>query len=107
LSHECVGSHCEDFRRDGDETGTDCGGSLCIRCAVGVACIVDNDCVSKACDALSNVCVADSCTDHRLDGTETDVDCGGSCGRCAPGKGCFINIDCQPGYLCGPAHVCI
>jgi hypothetical protein len=107
LSNECVEDHCEDFRLDGDETGVDCGGSLCLRCANGTACRVDSDCASMACDAITLVCIGDQCADHRLDGMESDVDCGGgTCARCAPGKVCNINIDCQPGYLCLATHVC-
>jgi hypothetical protein len=108
LSHECVGDHCEDFRLDGDETGVDCGGSLCVPCVEGTACKVDGDCLSKACDAVMLVCIADQCADHQLDGMESDVDCGGgSCGRCPVGKKCFVNIDCEPGHACSAEHVCI
>jgi hypothetical protein len=108
LSHECVGDHCEDFRLDGDETGVDCGGSLCIPCVDGTACKVDRDCISKACDAVALVCIADQCLDHQLDGMESDVDCGGeTCARCAVGKKCVVNSDCEPGRACSAAHVCI
>jgi hypothetical protein len=113
VSQECVGDHCEDFRLDGDETGVDCGGSLCIPCPNGTACRVDHDCGSRACDAIMLVCIADQCADHQLDGMETDVDCGGAsiyasgCPACAPGKTCRVNSDCQPGYACSATHVCI
>jgi hypothetical protein len=108
LSNECVSSHCEDFRLDGDETGVDCGGVLCLRCAIGTACIGDRDCASQACDAISHVCLADPCADHRQDGMESDVDCGGdNCPRCKLGQMCNINIDCQPGLACSAAHTCI
>ena len=37
-----------------------------------------------------------SCTDTFKNGTETDVDCGGSCtAECANGRTCAINADCQ------------
>jgi hypothetical protein len=37
-----------------------------------------------------------SCTDGAKNGTETDVDCGGSCGtKCANGKLCSVNSDCS------------
>jgi len=39
-----------------------------------------------------------SCTDTFKNGSETDVDCGGSCTtKCANGKICAINADCQSG----------
>lgn len=38
-----------------------------------------------------------SCTNGTKDGTETDVDCGGSCARCGSGKACVLGSDCQAG----------
>jgi beta-glucosidase len=39
---------------------------------------------------------AATCTDGIKNGSETDVDCGGSCTtKCANGRGCSINADCQ------------
>jgi hypothetical protein len=34
------------------------------------------------------------CADGVKNGTETDVDCGGTCPRCATGKTCAIRNDC-------------
>jgi len=34
------------------------------------------------------------CTDHIKNGSESDVDCGGSCGGCATGKKCSAGSDC-------------
>jgi N-acetylneuraminic acid mutarotase len=98
----CVSNQCSDNRQDGAETDIDCGGGTCSACSLNQKCIVDSDCASNACDALSLTCVANQCTDHRQDGTETDVDCGGlnSCARCASGQACNINSDCQPGLFC-------
>jgi hypothetical protein len=43
-------------------------------------------------------CVAPSCTDHVRNGTETDVDCGGSnCPRCARTERCASPSDCESG----------
>ena len=40
--------------------------------------------------------VAANCADGIMNGTETDVDCGGSCkARCADTKGCKVATDCQ------------
>jgi hypothetical protein len=100
---KCATSQCTDQHKDGNETDVDCGGGACPQCALGKICKVDNDCVSpNACDAVSNTCVNNQCSDHRQDGNETDVDCGGvdACLRCAVGKGCLVNTDCQSGHTC-------
>jgi len=87
--------------------------SLCWTCPPGSAgepCEQDTDCVSDACDALTHECIADQCADHRQDGQETDVDCGGPvCSTCQAGQACQSNLDCQAGHICvnnGYAKVC-
>ena len=83
----CIASQCVDHRQDGDETDADCGGGTCGGCAAGQSCLRDEDCASQACDVQSLECINNQCTDHRLDGTETDVDCGGgACRPCAVGR---------------------
>lgn len=47
-----------------------------------------------------------SCSDSTHNGTETDVDCGGSCTPCADGKGCHTGADCVS-KSCGPNSVCL
>src|SRR5215210_1896366 len=46
------------------------------------------------------------CADGIKNGTETDVDCGGSCGRCGNGRTCLVANDCMSGTCtggrCGP-----
>ena len=37
----------------------------------------------------------DTCHDRVIDGSETDVDCGGSCAPCASGASCSAPTDCQ------------
>jgi hypothetical protein len=66
------------------------------------------DCLSQACDGVSFVYVSSQCADHRIDGNETDIDCGGSaCGPCAIGMKCTTNFDRQTGYCAGYlVHVC-
>jgi hypothetical protein len=107
LSLTCAASQCSDDHEDGDETDVDCGGSTCTtRCALGKMCKVDADCVAPhACDGISSLCVQSQCTDHRQDGNETDVDCGGAdgCARCPAGSKCVINGDCLSGHLCNQA----
>ena len=92
----CAG--CEQVACD---AGTD---SLCWSCppgSDGKPCEEDTDCVSGACDAVSHVCVSSQCADHRLDGLETDVDCGGpDCNECQAGQRCQSNRDCQPAHIC-------
>ena len=79
-------------------------GPLCWSCPPGSdgrPCEQDTDCVSGACDAAGHECVASQCADHRQDGVETDVDCGGPvCAPCGVGQGCQSNRDCQPGHVC-------
>ena len=107
----CVSSQCSDQQKDGLETDVDCGGGVCPGCASGLKCSIDSDCSSNACDGVSFLCVNNQCIDHRLDGVETDVDCGGAnlCARCAVGKKCIASSDCQTGHTCssGAPHTCM
>ncbi len=97
----CVANQCADRRKDGAETDVDCGGGICPTCALLQGCEQDSDCASNACDSNSLTCVADQCADHRQDGRETDVDCGGgTCPACAVGHHCQTNFDCQSGHIC-------
>jgi hypothetical protein len=105
LSMTCATSHCTDHVFDSSETGLDCGGSLeCPKCPVGQGCLLDFDCASGACDGISSLCVADPCADHQVDGSETDVDCGGSsCAPCPVGRRCHSAADCASGLVCTAA----
>jgi len=97
----CAYSHCLDGKKDVDETDLDCGGRSCSPCAVGLRCLVDSDCVTSACDAISDVCFSNQCADRHQDGLETDVDCGGgACNACQVGQKCASNFDCQSGHIC-------
>ncbi|MEZ4310796.1 MAG: hypothetical protein R3F14_22360 [Polyangiaceae bacterium] len=83
---------CTDGQRDGDETGTDCGGS-CARCPDGQPCLTGADCQSAVCTAAQ--CAPPTCDDGARNGAETDVDCGGTCDQgCAAGQRCAENADC-------------
>ncbi|MEZ4225770.1 MAG: plastocyanin/azurin family copper-binding protein [Polyangiaceae bacterium] len=42
-----------------------------------------------------------SCSDNVKNGTETDVDCGGTCPKCANGKACTQNGDCTSAQCAG------
>ena len=51
-------------------------------------------------------CKTDLCANNKSDGSETDVDCGGSCsGKCLLDKGCKVGADCSSGY-CGKDGKC-
>ena len=90
---------CADKHKNGDETGLDCGGSVCNGCADGLACTQNSDCSSRSC--FGNVCV--SCSNGKKDGGESDEDCGAACPQlCAVGKKCNHehvkgNADCASG----------
>jgi hypothetical protein len=47
-----------------------------------------------------------TCTDGITNGTETDVDCGGSCPRCLDGKRCASGGDCASGFCTGTCQRC-
>jgi hypothetical protein len=108
ISLACVTDQCSDHRRDGAETDADCGGGTCMRCLVGQSCALDSDCTSNACDATSLTCVMNQCMDHRIDGVESDIDCGGgTCPVCTVNRICRVNSDCT--VACnwsGAPHVC-
>jgi len=112
---ECQAPTCHDGVKNGAETGVDCGGPTCAACAIGQGCTQGTDCLSKDCggvpssgkcpapvgdggavaaDAGSCVCET-SCSDGVKNGSETDVDCGGSqCPACGTGKACVATGDC-------------
>jgi hypothetical protein len=101
----CAGAACDDGTRNGAETSTDCGGaSGCSRCRDGQRCGVDDDCANG--DCAGGICV--SCGDTRLNGGETDVDCGGgnpACDRCSSGQSCRLDRDCDSG-ACDDGRCC-
>jgi FG-GAP-like repeat len=101
----CQPGTCTDGLRDTGETGTDCGGSTsCPRCGLGQPCLSASDCASGFCNRFKLVCqVLPGCANGIRDGSETDVDCGGSdltCTRCADDHRCSHPTDCASG-LCG------
>ncbi len=95
------GACCAGCQRVACDAGS---GPLCWSCppgADGAPCEQDPDCTSDACDAVGHACVSSQCADHRQDGQETDVDCGGPvCPACGSTQSCQTNRDCQPGHIC-------
>lgn len=57
-------------------------------------------------DACTATCTVSRCDDGLLDGTETDLDCGGPCQGCAQCRACAQPDDCAPGLVCGDAGLC-
>lgn len=97
---------CDDAARNGDETGTDCGGSCPQRCGIGETCVGDSDCAAGSFCAEGGLCAEVSCTDTIRNGNETSPDCGGgSCPACADGATCGAGADCQS-LVCGDGGTC-
>ena len=56
----CVEPSCSDTTKNGSESDVDCGGSKCLPCALGGACVLSSDCAASLC--LAGTCgVPKSC----------------------------------------------
>lgn len=97
----CLAPTCSDGRKNGAETGTDCGGeSGCDACPTGQGCDEPGDCESDIC--TMGECRAPSCDDGRLNQGELLVDCGGTCEGClAANVQCSKPEDCLSGRCNG------
>ena len=62
--------------------GTACGGGACR----------SGSCVAAA--PPTTAPPVPTCSDGVKNGSETDIDCGGSCPKCGTGKACQVNGDC-------------
>ncbi len=94
-SNTCASRSCNDGVQNGDETDVDCGGTCPTDCDDGEDCLVGEDCVSQVCDPVLLTCTPPSCDDGIQNGSETDLDCGGSCGNtCETGEDCLSGLDC-------------
>ncbi len=64
-------------------------------------------CAAMTCETYQS----SSCLDGVKNGTETDVDCGGSCPACSGGETCYLGGDCQSGdceqetFTCTPMPI--
>lgn len=65
--------------------------------AIGQLCASNSQCCSLSC--MGGVCQP-SCSNGIQDGSETDVDCGGSCPDCPLGGGCLAASDCVATTVC-------
>lgn len=101
-SSVCAAPSCSDGVKNGLETYVDCGGG-CKGCAQGQPCNLRTDCdlTLPNTDCIGKVCAVPQCNDGTLDGSETDVDCGGTCKQCANGKHCLVAADCTSAH-CAP-----
>ena len=91
---------CSDELKNGDETGVDCGGLSCGKCALGGGCLAATDCASGTCGADGTCGCADGYAPDEA-GACADVD---DCepnpcehGDCTDGVGSFT-CACADGY---------
>ena len=98
----CELPSCEDGIGNQDETDVDCGGG-CQPCAIGLSCLIGEDCAARVCDVDSLICQAPRCDDGVTNGSEVDVDCGGQCEPCTDGAHCVDGADCVSG-VCRDGH---
>ncbi|HSO33741.1 MAG TPA: hypothetical protein VLT33_14510 [Labilithrix sp.] len=87
-----------DGKKNLDETDIDCGGATAPKCANGKACLAKTDCVDDYCADATKKCTAPTYEDGVQNGTETDLDCGGTgpgMKKCAETKSCLVDGDCN------------
>lgn len=103
-----AGDHCLDGMKNFDEGDIDCGGSCATDCGADGGCMLDSDCASGLCHSMRKHCATSACGDGRMNGQETDIDCGGggSCVPCELYKACANAADCTSdncsSNLCAP-----
>ncbi|MFM2152011.1 MAG: hypothetical protein RL199_446, partial [Pseudomonadota bacterium] len=103
---QCAPATCANGLRDPakGELAVDCGGG-CGPCGAGVFCSSAAQCRSGVCDkaagATAKTCLAATTTDRVKNGSETDVDCGGSSGAgCPYAARCERETDCALDMVC-------
>ena len=98
----CTGGICgpigpTDGKKNQDETDIDCGGPNAPKCDDGKTCAGDGDCMTGYCPPGTLLCTAPTYTDGVQNGTETDLDCGGTGAgmkKCPETKKCLVDGDC-------------
>jgi hypothetical protein len=107
--HTCVPTAASAGTACTDNGGLACNSSgSCIGVGLGQTCSVDSNCLSNACDADTLKCTGNQCGDHRKDGMETDVDCGGGvCPACTTSKKCMADSDCASDACDADSLTCV
>ncbi|MBI2138222.1 right-handed parallel beta-helix repeat-containing protein [Candidatus Woesearchaeota archaeon] len=85
--------------------GADCDGDVRTSPVIKLAkdCPPEKKCVNGISQCRDDA--ACTCSNDRQDGSESDVDCGGSCSKCKIGKKCSTNGDCESSF-CTPKKIC-
>jgi hypothetical protein len=97
VQNKCVPQTCNNATKDVGETDVDCGGPACLPCADGLLCGVSSHCMSGVCVSVGGApktCQAATCMDTKINGSETDEDCGGTCTPCSDNLACLTPNDC-------------
>ena len=110
-SNACTADACEIGKpKHTPKYGFACGPQskeVCNEAGQCVQCISNEACPTNLCKDYK--CVPASCNDGTQNGSETDVDCGGSCPDCATGKDCKENADCKSqvctNLICQPSCI--
>ncbi|MFN7135436.1 MAG: hypothetical protein ACK4N5_25405, partial [Myxococcales bacterium] len=89
---KCTGSCASTETKCGDGADDDCDGKV--------------DCADPDCTGSTACQTAGTCTDGQKNGSETDVDCGGTCPACDIGKTCGARKDCKSGNCHSTQKVC-
>jgi hypothetical protein len=85
-----------------DAAGDEASASATTGLEPDAPCTANSECQSRVCHG--GLCQAPNCKDGVRNGTEVDIDCGGSCPICADGAACAIAANCASGVC--TASVC-
>jgi hypothetical protein len=95
---QCISmaSSCANAEWDDEETGINCGGSVCHPCGPEDECKIATDCTSGVCE--DGECAYPSHEDGLKNGDENGIDCGypgGPPNMCKDGDTCAVPNDCM------------